>query len=45
MLFLVVFYGFDMLMSRIKNKSEKQFILMHFQAKSYFKKHLEKALN
>jgi hypothetical protein len=36
----MLFDGFDVLMSKIKNKYEKKFILMHFQAKSYFEKHL-----
>jgi hypothetical protein len=37
----MLFDGFDVLMSKKKkNKYEKKFILMHFQAKSYFEKHL-----
>ena len=37
--FLVFFVGFDVLMSKIRNKPGKKTILMHFQVKNTFKKH------
>ena len=40
LIFLMLFDGFDVLMSKIKKQIWKKFILMHFQAKSYFEKHL-----
>jgi hypothetical protein len=40
MFFSMLLDDFDVLMSKIKKKKNlKKFILMHFQVKSYFKKH------
>jgi hypothetical protein len=39
MFFSMLLDDFDVLMSKKKKKNLKKFILMHFQVKSYFKKH------
>jgi hypothetical protein len=43
--FLVLYNDFDVLMSKIKNKIRKKFILMHFQVKCSFEKHLKQKLS
>ena len=41
MIFLVISDGFDTLMLKIEKESgKKKFILIYFQVKNYFKKHL-----